>query len=406
MGYSFGSQANWFSVLIAEKPTSSTDKLLRMIFSGPLSSFRKALRFILEKPVTWLAEKVSSAPDKDAVMKALTELYDESANPKTKKLNRLNLDAVNQRIIIFSDQHRGARDGADDFGVCENAYLTALDYYNSEKYFYINLGDCEELWENTMFGISKHNIAVYQKEKLFIDRDAYCKVFGNHDLFWDNDPLAANWLKRIYGSAIRIFTGVLIRVDISSDATLEIFCTQGHQGDKQSDGNSFSKWFVSYIWGPLQKLLKINTNDPSANNNLKTLHNIYMYEWSAAQKKILLITGHTHQPVFNSLTHLERLYQNLEKARTLNDADALKKIEAEIPRRKREYGYVNQSFGNMRPTYFNSGCCCFDDGTITGIEICDGFIRLIKWSLVNGKPERVVAEEERLNSLSERLTNG
>jgi len=376
-----------------------------MIFSGPLSSFRKALRFILEKPVTWLAEKVSSAPDKDAVMKALTELYDESANPKTKKLNRLNLDAVNQRIIIFSDQHRGARDGADDFAVCENSYLTALEYYNNEKFYYINLGDCEELWENTLFTIVKHNEAVFGKEKLFISRDAYCKVFGNHDLFWDNDPLVPVWLKKIYGKGIRIFTGVMIRVDFSSGKYLNIFCTHGHQGDKQSDGNAFSKWFVSYIWGPLQKFLEINTNDPSANDNLKTLHNMYMYDWSAAQDNILLVTGHTHQPVFNSLTHLERLYQQLEKAHTLNDADALKKIEAEIPRRKREYDFINQSFDKMKPSYFNSGCCCFEDGTITGIEICDGFIRLIKWSLVNGKPERSVAEEEKLDSLAEMISN-
>jgi len=376
-----------------------------MIFSGLLRSFRKALRHVLEKPVTWLAEKVSSAPDKVAVMQALTELYDESVNPKTRKLKRFNLDEVNQRVIIFSDQHRGARDGADDFAVCENSYLTALEYYNKESFYYTNLGDCEELWENTLFTIAKHNEAVYEKEKLFIARDAYCKVFGNHDLFWDNDPLVSVWLKKIYGEVIRIFTGVLIRVDLSPGKYLDIFCTHGHQGDKQSDGNAFSKWFVSYVWGPLQKFLEINTNDPSANDNLKTLHNIYMYDWSAAQENILLITGHTHQPVFNSLTHLERLYQQLEKAHTLNDADALKKIEAEIPRRKREYDFVNQSFNKLKPAYFNSGCCCFEDGTITGIEIRDGFIRLIKWSLVNGKPERSVAEEETLQSLWDMMTD-
>jgi predicted phosphodiesterase len=376
-----------------------------MIFSGLLRSFRRALRYVLEKPVTWIAGKVSSAPDKVAVMQALTELYDESVNPKSRKLKRFNLDEVNQRVIIFSDQHRGARDGADDFAVCENSYLTALEYYNKESFYYINLGDCEELWENTLFTIAKHNEAVYEKEKLFIARDAYCKVFGNHDLFWDNDPLVPVWLKKIYGEVIRIFTGVLIRVDFSPGKYLDIFCTHGHQGDKQSDGNAFSKWFVSYVWGPLQKFLEINTNDPSANDNLKTLHNIYMYDWSAAQENILLITGHTHQPVFNSLTHLERLYQQLEKAHTLNDADALKKIEAEIPRRKREYDFVNQSFNKMKPAYFNSGCCCFEDGTITGIEIRDGFIRLIKWSLVNGKPERSVAEEETLQSLWDMMTD-
>jgi predicted phosphodiesterase len=374
-----------------------------MIFSGLLRLIRKSLRYVLKKPFTWIAAKVSSAPDKNAVMEALTELYNESGNPVSKKLKRIDLNAINQRLIIFSDQHRGARNGSDDFAVCENAYLTALEYYNDLQFYFINLGDCEELWENTLFSISRHNVAVYGKEKLFLDRDAYCKIFGNHDLFWDNDPLVNVWLKRIYGKAFPIFTGALIRTGVSSSDGLDIFCTHGHQGDKQSDGNAFSKWFVSYIWGPLQNFLEINTNSPSANDNLKTLHNMYMYDWSAAQENIALVTGHTHQPVFNSLTHLERLYQRLEKAHTVNDADAIQKIEAEIPRRKREYDFINHSFDHMKPSYFNSGCCCFDDGTITGIEICDGFIRLVKWSLVNGKPERIVAEEESLNELKKNL---
>jgi UDP-2,3-diacylglucosamine pyrophosphatase LpxH len=374
-----------------------------MNFTGLFRSCRRALRLILKKPVTWLAEKVSSAPDKSAVMDALTELYNEASRPKSKNVFRLNLNEVNRRIVILSDQHRGTRDGADDFGVCEKTYLTALEYYNQEKFYYINLGDCEELWENSMFGIEKHNEAVYAKEKLFIDRNAFCKVFGNHDLFWDNDPLKNLWLKRIYGKVIRIFTAVLIRADVSSTECIDIFCTHGHQGDRQSDGNAFSKWFVSYVWGPLQNFLKINTNDPSTNENLKTLHNMYMYDWSEAQQNVILVTGHTHQPVFNSLTHLERLYQRLEKAQTLNDTDALQKIRAEIPRRKLEYDFVNHSFDKMKPSYFNSGCCCYEDGTITGIEISGEFIRLIKWSLLNDKPERLVAEEEKLTVLAENL---
>jgi hypothetical protein len=192
-------------------------------------------------------------------------------------------------------------------------------------------------------------------------------------------------------------------VDFSGTAFLDIFCTHGHQGDKQSDGNVFSKWFVSYIWGPLQNFLKININSPSANDNLKTLHNMYMYDWSAAQDKTLLITGHTHQPVFNSLTHLERLYQRLEQARSLGDEEEMKKIEDEIPRRRREYDFVNHSLETMKPTYFNSGCCCFDDGTITGIEISGGHIRLIKWSLIHDKPERILAEEESLEQLAKKI---
>jgi len=57
----------------------------------------------------------------------------------------------------------------------------------------------------------------------------------------------------------------------------------------------------------------------------------------------------------------------------------------------------------MKPSYFNSGCCCFEDGTITGIEIADGCIRLIKWSYVNGSSSRIIAEENKLEELALRL---
>lgn len=125
-----------------------------------------------------------------------------------------------------------------------------------------------------------------------------------------------------------------------------------------------------------------------------------MYQWAISRPGVILITGHTHQPVFRSLTHLERLYLQLEEAQQINDRAAIAKIETEIPRRKREYNFVNHSFRNMDPSYFNTGCCCFEDGTITGIEIDAGFIRLIKWSYINGVPQRTVAEEAALEELA------
>ena len=61
------------------------------------------------------------------------------------------------------------------------------------------------------------------------------------------------------------------------------------------------------------------------------------------------------------------------------------------------YGFATSDesiyYMNMKPSYFNTGCCCFSDGDITGIEIDDGAIRLIKWTLKDGKPERQVLEE-------------
>src|SRR5215211_2783982 len=32
------------------------------------------------------------------------------------------------------------------------------------------------------------------------------------------------------------------------------------------------------------------------------------------------------------------------------------------------------------PCFFNTGCCSFGDGDITGLELADGEIRLVRWS--------------------------
>jgi hypothetical protein len=180
---------------------------------------------------------------------------------------------------------------------------------------------------------------------------------------------------------------------------VSIYCTHGHQGDELSDGNWFSKFFVARIWAPLQAYLNINPNTPAYDAQLKTKHNSIMYEWSAQQKNLLLITGHTHQPAFESLTHLERLYRQLLVARQQKDESAIAKVEKEIEVRKWQYSNVSENYLQMKPTYFNSGCCCNDDGDITGIEIENGCIRLIKWNKKAGTPQREVLEEASLEEL-------
>ena len=57
----------------------------------------------------------------------------------------------------------------------------------------------------------------------------------------------------------------------------------------------------------------------------------------------------------------------------------------------------------MKPSYFNTGCCCFSDGDITGIEIAEGCIRLIKWTLIDEKPQRMVLEERTLGAVAKEL---
>ena len=86
---------------------------------------------------------------------------------------------------------------------------------------------------------------------------------------------------------------------------------------------------------------------------------------------MLLITGHTHKPVFASGKYSNHPSNKIER----------------------------DAYGKLKPSYFNTGCCCFNDGDITGIEIEGGTIRLIKWHQDNTTSARMVLEEIKLVDL-------
>ena len=389
---------------------------------------RRIVQIILLKPILWISRKFTSRPDRQRIFKALSELFRNIKEEPGKKGVILTL-RENSRLIIFSDQHRGAKNGADDFMKAETAYLAALDHYFENNFQFISLGDNEELWENTLYQVKKHNTITFESEKRFILKDRFFKVFGNHDLYWDNSPIASQQLKTVYGKKLRVFEGIILEKDnkegtrqkktISkpfsflkkkpntdnealpiANCPLTIFLTHGHQGDASSDGNWFSKFFVANIWAPLQAYLRINFNTPAYDEDLKTAHNLIMNEWSAKYKSLVLITGHTHQPVFESLTHPERLYKQLGDAIKANHKEEAAQIEQEIKRRGRDYKTTPAQYLTMKPSYFNSGCCCYRDGDITGIEITYEKIVLVKWNI---NKQREVLEETALNRLQEAL---
>ncbi len=356
------------------------------------------LRRILYRPILWATHRFTSRPNKARIFDALTNLLQKIEEGEEKKGPLIPFDAAAGKYIIFSDQHKGARNGADDFAACEAAYLQALDFYAKEGFHLIGLGDCEELWENSWQAVKKAQQPAFEREKSFIAANAFTKIVGNHDLLWNNDPLAPMYLKEVYDCAVPVYEGVLLKT-VVGQSVIRIFCTHGHQGDEMSDGNWFSKFFVARIWAPLQAFVRINPNTPAYDDGLKTVHNALMQQWSAAQKCLLLVTGHTHQPVFESLTHLERLYRRLLFARKANNPTDITDLEQQILFRKREYKTISEDYLSLQPSYFNSGCCCFSDGDITGVEIADACMRLVKWTTREGKPSRQVLEETPLIEL-------
>jgi hypothetical protein len=102
-----------------------------------------------------------------------------------------------------------------------------------------------------------------------------------------------------------------------------------------------------------------------------------MHEWSSRHQNLLLITGHTHKPVFASGIYSDH------PNNTVN--------ETKIAAANRQARY--------KPSYFNSGCCCYNDGNITGIEIAGGKISLVKWYQENNVSKRTILEEKELSDL-------
>jgi len=364
---------------------------------------KKLLQFIFKNPVTWLAERISSAPKKDKVFTSLTQLLNNIQNKKEGCGLIVPFELATGKFIILSDEHKGARDLADDFRLAEKNYLNALDHYFNNGFYFVNLGDCEELWENKPDIVMDKNKTDLQAELRFLQEDRYYRVFGNHDLQWKFEFPRTRFLKPVFGDKLTIYEGLLLKTNYNN-REYAIFCTHGHQGDQKSDGNAFSTWFVAAIWTPLQRFLEISINSTSDSFELVDKHNIMMYEWSATQKDLLFISGHTHKPVFASLDHIERLTKQLVKAKEKQDTAAIENIEAELEKRKKEYAGKQFHKTMVIPSYFNSGCCCFSDGDITGIEIEGDNIRLVKWKEENGQSQRVVLEESALSYIFEKIS--
>ncbi|MEO6547085.1 MAG: metallophosphoesterase [Ferruginibacter sp.] len=327
---------------------------------------RKLLQKIFRPFFIRIASRFESSPVREDVFKSLSGLID-SINTKNSNCGivvDVNIDK--DKFIIFSDQHKGNKDHGDDFKDNEANYNAALKYYNGQQFNYVNLGDAEELWKYKVSQVIPKYKESLQAEACFQAGKRYYRTFGNHDILWKNQFDVLLNLKSVFQMPMPVYEGIVLRSSVNG-TLLEIFLTHGHQGDKMSDNNAFSTWIVAHIWAPLQRFLSININTPANDIHLRDKHNHLMYEWSSQQKNIFLVTGHTHKPVFASGKYV---------------SSELHTIKTEA------------SSTDLKPTYFNTGCCCYSDGDITGLEIADGSIRLIKWHVDNAIPVRVVLEEK------------
>ena len=340
------------------------------------------------------------------IKSALTNLYDRLKKEGRQELP-LNKDT---RYIILSDQHKGAKNRADDFRQNHPVYNAALKSYFERGYTLVILGDGEELWQEPPRRIFPSYPTTYELEANFYKEGRYVHIWGNHDIEWKEPAAFAGKVKKYLGrdlfKDLVVKEGVLFEVKEKDKVLGEMVLTHGHQGTLTSDTLIFiSRPFVRWVWRPIQRFFGVTYTSPATDYELRRKHDRTMYEWAAGRDTFILITGHTHRPVFSSRTHVGDLIEdlaNLEKDLEKDPND--KKLQEEIIEKKAEIEYrkVKDTADTLQPSmdkpaYFNTGCCSYPDSDITGIEICHEkrikdepagvYIKLIRWSAKSGTPQ-------------------
>ena len=248
------------------------------------------------------------------------------------------------KFILFSDCHRGDNSFADDFANNRNIYFHALKYYYSEGFQYCELGDGDELWENTKFeNILNAHKNVYNLLRLFHKDNRLHMIWGNHDMVYRNPKHVKRNLHSYFdaktGKEEELLGDITYHEAIvlkHCDTEQELFLTHGHQADWWN--YLFWRWsrfMVRILWKPLNVMGIADPTSPA--KNYKELIKIEKRakKWIAENKNLLTIFGHTHRPRFP------------------------------------EPGDI---------AFFNDGSCVHPR-SITGLEIENSAISLIKWHI-------------------------
>jgi hypothetical protein len=277
------------------------------------------------------------------------------------------------KLVLLSDLHKGQRDGADDFQSCEPAYLAALAHYWQQGFELFLLGDVEELWENWPEPVIREYSGVLNQERLFAEManpGRFVRFVGNHDDLWYNSGQVQDHLGA-YLAGQPVIESLRMMVHEQGQELGELFFLHGHQGTPDSDRFArYSALIVRYIWRPIQRAFNIRSTTPSNNYELRQKHELAMYRFASSRPGLVLFAGHTHHPVWEGLS-FEQAMQQLQVQGLAPAVD---------PAWVEEQMAEAVTLPGRKPSYFNTGCCSYSDGSITGIEISDGELRLVRWT--------------------------
>jgi predicted phosphodiesterase len=282
-----------------------------------------------------------------------------------------------QPLVIASDLHLGDGGKRDDFRRNSGLVLGALrHYYLQRGYCLILNGDVEELQRFDLAAVRRAWGEFYALLEEFVRGPGLYKIFGNHDfeLSLRSDPYPAKELLE----SLRLASG---------EDSLLVF--HGHQASAfLATFLALAGFVLRYIATPLG----IRAHSTSQDSHKKFRVERRVYAFSAGQRIVSLI-GHTHRPLFESLSKMDSLKFRIEAlCRSYPEAPAEERSAlAEEIRRSRaelealydkgEYTDCTSALYNTRllvPCLFNSGCAVGKRG-FTALEIREGSIALVHW---------------------------
>ena len=298
----------------------------------------------------------------------LDELFDSS--------DKLDCTGDN-KFVIFSDLHMGDGSAKDDFRQNSELFKTAIEgYYFKKKYQLILNGDVEELQRFSLKKIFKKWEDVYSIFDRFHEDLRLYKLIGNHDL--------ALCLPK-WPSKYKIHHGITLNTKAG-----DILIFHGHQA---SMANKRLNKLVGYTLRYLANPLRIRNYSVAHDSRKQYAIERRVYHHSSFRKRVSII-GHTHRPLFESLTKAERLKYKIEQlcrkyARSQSDLKK-KPIKKLIKSHKKELqkifskGKRKSIDSNLYhsifhiPCLFNSGCVIGKRG-MTCLEIDKNEIALVHW---------------------------
>ena len=217
----------------------------------------------------------------------LTDLYEEALEVSSRDYPRL---------VIFSDLHLGDGSGRDDFVKNENLMCRVLeDYYLKKDFALVLNGDIEELQKFRLSRIRERYRGLYRLWDRFQEKKALFKTVGNHDGLLQV-PGAPEYPYPIH-TALRIETG-----------HRPLFIFHGHQAAPlYTRFNDLFTFLLRYLAAPLG--IK-NIPLKQTRKQYKIEKRVYRFSRRA---KVASVIGHTHRPLFESLSKADSLKFSLER---------------------------------------------------------------------------------------------